>query len=105
MDNLSKQRQDVSQSFEDFERIMEDYFAIIPPEVEQFDLEKIVEWEYNDVENSLTFYFADEWFLNELKDILDESPSQNIKFEYNEYDHVDREKLTLTIIGRDGGLL
>lgn len=105
MNTTSNRRNDISQTFEDFERVMEDYFAIIPPELHQFDLNKIIRWEYDDINNSMTFYFENEWLLDEYVDMLEQSPSVNRIFEYNDYEHIDRKNLSLTIIGKDGGLM
>lgn len=105
MDRLSKQRQDISSSFEDFERIMEDYFAIIPPDIDKFELVKTSGWEYDDLENTMMFYFDDMWLMDEFTEMLKDLPSTNMIFEYNEYEHLDREKMTITIVGKDGGLM
>jgi len=103
MITLSKQRNDVTQSEEDFGRIMEDYFAIIPPKIEAFQLKFVKLWTYDDLENTMTFSFENELALNDFLDEFEKLPECYI-FEYNEYEHLDRQNLTMTIIGKDGGL-
>ena len=103
--SMSTQRNDLLQTSEDFGRVMEDYFAIIPPDLDMFELDKIVKWEFDDIENSMTFYFDDDWLFDEFKNLIEEIPTLNDKFVFDEYEHVNREKLTLTILGKDGGLM
>lgn len=104
MNELAKQRMDITQSFEDFERIMEDYFQVIPPDIDHFKTDIVTHWDYNDVEHSVTFYFDDDWKLQEFLDEMMECPAKDSFFEYEEYEHLDRVKNTITIIGREGGL-
>lgn len=103
-ERLSKQRNDIIQTPEDFARVMEDYFGIIPPEVNQFDLDRILFWDYDDVEHSMTFYFEDPFDLNALVEHLQNTPKNGLFYIFDEYQHLDRDKLTLTIIGKIGGL-
>ena len=103
MTELSKQRADLSQTFEDFERVMEDYFRIIPPDIEFFKVDIATHWEYDDVNRSVKFYFADDWYLQEFIDKLKTCPAK-INFKFEEYENVDREKLIVEVIGKIGGL-
>lgn len=108
MSELSKQRTDVTQSFEDFERIMEDYFQVIPPDIDFFEIEKCSYWDYDDMENTVTFYFEDEWYLQEFLDELEECPKLRFTFDMDDsysFDGVDRQNLRITIVGKTGGLL
>ena len=102
---FAKQRTDVTQSYEDFERILEDYLGVIPPDSEYFLVEKANRWEYDDIEQAVIFYFDDDWSLDEFKDRLNDCQATNIFFAFEEFDHVDREKLTITVIGKEGGLI
>ena len=104
MNELSKQRTDVTQSFEDFERIMEDYFQVIPPDIDFFKLDDVLHWDYDDLEQAVTFFFEDDWYLQAFIDNVEECPAKNSFFEFDEFDCVDREKLTVKIIGKIGGL-
>jgi|LakMenEpi03Aug12_release.lakeMendotaPanAssembly.Ray.scaffolds.fasta_scaffold1264391_1 hypothetical protein len=101
---FNKQRTDLLQTVDDFERVMEDYFGMPPFKLELFKLDRITYWEYEDVENSLTLHFRDIFDLDELVSGLMSTPDRLFMFEFEEYKHVDRENLTLTIIGRMGGL-
>jgi hypothetical protein len=100
---LSKQREDLTQSYEDFERVMEDYFQIIPPDTDFVKVDVAKRWQYNDVERSVTFYFEDAWYLQEFIDKLFYCPKK-YSFLFEEHEHIDRENLTVTIIGKIGGL-
>jgi len=92
------------QTPEDFARVMEDYFGVIPPEVDKFDLEKILFWDYEDIDNTMTFYFENDFHLNDLIEHLQSTPSNGFLYIFDEYQHLDRENLTLTIVGKTGGL-
>ncbi len=102
---FAEQRTDVTQSYEDFERILEDYLGVVPPDSEFFKMEKVNRWVYDDNEQSIMFYFEDDWVLDEFKDALDECPATNVFFAFEEFEHVDREKLTITVVGKLGGLI
>ena len=105
MDRLSKQRTDITNSFEDFERIMEDYFQVIPPDINSFKIDKCLFWEYDDMENTVTFHFEDEWYLDEYLDSLEDCPKLRTSFDFETFDSADRQNLTITIVGKIGGLL
>ena len=99
----TQQRSDLTQSFEDYERVMEDYFQLIPLELRFFTVEKASRWEYNEFERSMTFYFVDEWTLDEFLDTMKDCPKK-FAYDFEEYEHVDRKNLTIKMIGRIGGL-
>lgn len=105
MDDITKQRTDLTQSFEDFERVMEDYFQIIPPDVESFNLENTTHWEYSDFRNTVTFYFSDDWYLDAFLDKILDCPKYLRTFDMDSIDGIDRQNLTITIEGKTGGLL
>jgi|SaaInlStandDraft_4_1057021.scaffolds.fasta_scaffold88052_2 hypothetical protein len=105
MDDVSKQRTDITTSFEDFERVMEDYFQVIPPDIDSFKLTKTINWKYDDFDNAMIFYFADDWELQSFKDDMTECPALNTFFGFEEYEDVDLNELTITINGKIGGLL
>lgn len=102
-ETLSKQRQDMSQTFEDFERIMEDYYQIIPPDINHFDIEKCSHWEFDDVEKCVHFHLLDEWYLQEFIDAVKECPHK-FSFKFEEHEDVDMENLIVTVYGKIGGL-
>jgi hypothetical protein len=101
---FAEQRTDLSQTFEDFERVLEDYLHIIPPDSDFFLHEKASKWVYDDMQQSLTFYFDDAWLMDEFKDKLEHCPGK-MYFKCEEFEHVDRENLTITVIGLKGGLI
>lgn len=105
MQELSKQRNDLSNSLEDFERVMEDYFQIIPPDIDFFKIDKSLGWEYCDLKNIVTFYFEDDWYLDEFLDEVLECPKYLKSFYLDPIDGVDREKLTIILEGKIGGLI
>jgi hypothetical protein len=105
LDSASETRGDIMQTQEDFERIAEDYFMLIPPDTDYFDLDKCVKWEFNEFDRTLTFYFENEWDLDEFLDKIMDCPALEVTFEIgNIYEGVNRDKLTITIEGKEGGL-
>jgi len=102
---FAEQRTDLSQTFEDFERVLEDYLHVIPPDTKFFLVEKATKWEYDDTRQALVFYFEDDWTLQEFVDRLGDCVSKGMFFLCDEYEHVDRENLIVTVIGIKGGLI
>jgi hypothetical protein len=98
MNRLSQQRTDITQSFED-------YFQVIPPDINSFKIDKCLFWEYDDMENTVTFHFEDEWYLDEFLDSLEDCPKLRTSFDFEAFDTADRQNLTITIVGKIGGLL
>ena len=99
-------RKDVTDSFEDFERIAEDYFDLIPPDTDSFNLDLCLTWSFDDLDKLMIFYFENEWDLYSFYDKLIECPKLNESFGMDDlHDSVDREKLTITIEGKEGGLI
>ena len=99
-------RTDITDSFEDFERIAEDYFDLIPPDTDSFKLELTTTWTYEEFDKLMTFYFENEWDLDEFLDVLEECPKLNESFGMNDlHDAVNRKALTITIEGKEGGLI
>jgi hypothetical protein len=103
--SLSEQRTDITQSFEDFERVMEDYFQVIPPDIDFFKIEKATHWSYDDMENSVSFWFEDDWTMQEFKDNLEECPLWETTFDADAFDGIDWQEKRITVIGHVGGLL
>jgi hypothetical protein len=101
----NKMRGDLLQTQEDFEKVLEDYFMIIPPDNESFDLEKCISWDYNDFDRTITFYFDNEWDLEEFNDKMNDCPAKGVMFDVgNNFDGVDRKNLKIIIEGNEGGL-
>ena len=98
-----KMRTDVTDSYEDMERVLEDYFRIIPSDMHYMKMESVIQWEYDDATKSITFYFADEWTMDEFFDKLKYSPKL-MTVHCEEHDCVDRENFSITIFGKVGGL-
>jgi len=99
-------RNDITKSYEDFERLAEDYFDLIPPDTDSLDLELTLDWEFNDDNKLFIFYFENEWLLDEFLNKLEECPKLNESVALNDmFDGVDREKLVITLEGRQGGLI
>lgn len=105
MVDITKQRNDLTTNEEDFQWVMEDYFGVTSNELEAFPLEKTINWEYNDIDNSVLFYFEEEWTLNEFKESLMDSPLTNGIFHFEEWSHIDLENLTIRVDGKMGGLI
>jgi hypothetical protein len=103
MTELSKQRTDLSQTFEDFERVMEDYFRIIPPDIDFFKIDIANRWEYDDLGKCIKFYFDDDWYLQEFLDKMRDCPGKHF-YMFEEYEHVDRKNLIVTVACKIGGL-
>ena len=101
----SQYRTDLTQSQEDFARVMEDYFRIIPPFLDFFDLNKIKKWHYDDFDNTITFYFDNKDDLMELNSELFGSMNRGISFVYDEPVDLDEINFSVRIKGIDGGLL
>lgn len=104
-DTYNQKRNDLLQTPDDFARVMEDYFGIYGPELDRFDLERIIFWDFADIENTITLYFENEYDMDKLVEDLNDSPSKNMKYTFDDYNDIDREKITLTITGRMGGLI
>lgn len=99
-------RTDVLETFEDFERVAEDYFWLIPPDTDSFLLEKCISWSYDDFDNTMTFRFDNEWDLDEFNDKMADCPKFDESFDYyDELKPVDRENLSITIQGKESGLI
>ncbi len=100
-------RDEYTQSFEDFERIMEDYFQVIPPDSDFFKLELLTKWEFFDLHNVVVFYFNDDWDLTAFLDTLEECPLYKVTFDLEEdiYGGIDRDNLKISVQGKIGGLL
>lgn len=98
-------RSDVLDTFEDFERIAEDYFMLIPPDTDSFDLELCTKWIYDDLYNTLTFYFDDEWNLDTFLDKITECPKYQETYDIGDhFDGVDRKNLKIIVEGKATGL-
>jgi len=99
-------RNDVLDTFEDFERICEDYFMLIPPDTDSFNLELCTSWTYDDMYNTLTFTFVDEWNLDSFLDKILECPKYEETYAVGDhFDGVDRQKLTIIVEGKETGLI
>jgi hypothetical protein len=99
-------RTDITDSFEDFERIAEDYFDLIPPDTDSFNLQLCNTWVYDENNKLLIFFFADEWLLEEFYETVKECPKLDESFGMDDlFEAIDRKKLTITIEGKEGGLI
>lgn len=99
-------RSDITQTFEDFERIAEDYFMMIPPDTDSFNLEICTRWEFDDAFNTLTFYFDDPWKFDEFHDKLLECPRYEESFAVGDhFEGADRQNLKIVVEGKESGLL
>jgi len=98
-------RTDITHSFEDFERIAEDYFELIPPDTDSFDLELCTFWEYEEWDKLLIFHFDNEMDLNFFYDKLIECPKYEESFDIEDhFEGVNRKALTITIESKSTGL-
>ncbi len=98
-----KMRTDVTDSYEDMERVLEDYFRIIPSDMHYFKMENVTQWEYDDSEKMIRFYFDNEWTMDEFFDKIRYSPKM-MTVHMEEHDCVDRQNFTISMYGRVGGL-
>ena len=99
-------RTDVTDSFEDFERIAEDYFDLIPPDTDSFKLNLCTKWVYEEWDKLLIFHFENEWDLDDFLETLKECPKLDETFGMDDlHDAVDRKKITITVEGKEGGLI
>jgi len=99
-------RTDITDSFEDFERIAEDYFDLIPPDTDSFKLKLCKTWTYDENDKIMVFYFEDEWALDEFYEEVKECPKLDESFGMDDlFDAIDRKALTLTVEGKEGGLI
>jgi len=98
-------RNDILDSFEDWERVAEDYFWLIPPDTDSFLLEKCTSWVFDDSDNTMTFYFDSDWDMQSFNDKMIQCPKFGESFDY--YDNLaplDSTKLKITIQGKMKGL-
>jgi len=99
-------RTDITESFEDFERLAEDYFMLIPPDTDSFRLDLCTKWEFDEWEKTFKFYFENEWDLDSFLDVLMDCPKLDETIALNDmYEGVNRETLTIVVEGREGGLI
>lgn len=99
-------RTDITDSYEDWERLAEDYFDLIPPDTDSFDLSLCIKWDYDDWRKTFKFYFDNEWDLDSFLDKVEDCPKKDETFGIGDlYEGVDRENLTITVEGKEGGLL
>ncbi len=99
-----KMRTDVNEdSYEDLERVLEDYFRIIPSDMMFFKMENVTRWSYDDSERTIKFYFEDEWTMDEFFDKIRNSPKSMMVY-MEEHDCVDRENFVISMGGKMGGL-
>lgn len=102
--SLSEQRTDLTDSYEDFERVMEDYFQVIPPDIDSFKVNTAQRWKYDDITNTITFWFEHEWDLLDFHDSLVECANYGMTYGIDDYDGVDYQELKLTVVSYKGGL-
>lgn len=99
-----KMRTDVNEdSFEDLERVLEDYFRIIPSDMMFFKMENVTKWSYDDSERTIKFYFEDEWGMDDFFDKIKDSPKIS-HVDLDEYDSLDRQNFVISMRGKMGGL-
>jgi len=99
-------RTDITESFEDFERLAEDYFDLIPPDTDSFDFDLCTKWEFDEWEKTFKFYFEKEWDLDAFLDKLMDCPKMDETIALNDMaEGVNRQALTITVEGRQGGLI
>ena len=98
-------RTDLTHSFEDFERIAEDYFELIPPDTDSFDLDLCTYWEYEEWDKLLVFHFERYDDLLAFHDKILECPKNEESFAIGDhFDGIDTENLTITIESKSTGL-
>ena len=100
-------RNDLVKSYEELERVCEDYFFLLPPDMDMLHIEELVDdWEFDEFENTLTFKFRDVWDLDTFMDYVEESPKYEESFAIGDmHEGVNREKLTVIIEGKEKGLM
>ncbi len=99
-------RTDITHTYEDFERIAEDYFELIPPDPESFDLDLCISWDYDEDYKLLIFKFDDEWDMDAFVEKVEDCAKYRETFDINDhFEGVNRETLTVTVEGKEGGLV
>ena len=97
-----------NKSLDDLERILEDYFGVIPSDIDMnFKLELVKDWEFDPFDYLMTFYFENEWDAMDFFDVLTESPKAEMTFTFDEFGTglFEDEKKVVIKGGEDGGLL
>lgn len=99
-------RSDLSQTLEDFERVAEDYFHLIPPDVHDFKIDLCVHWEYDDISNILIFDFDDVWNMEEFYDKILACPRYKMHYALDEtYPGMDYVNNRIIVEAKKGGLI
>jgi len=97
-------RTDIGQTFEDFERIAEDYFNLIPPDTDSFDLTNCT-WQYDEFDKLFIFQFENEWDLDSFYDKITECPKYEESYDIGDhFEGVNRKTLKITVEAKEGGL-
>jgi len=86
---------------EEWLRVAEDYFELIPPDIDFFKIELCIKYEVNHFEKELIFYFDDLFKLEEFLDKVKDCPLYEATFNI-EFDGVDYDNLTITIKAGEG---
>jgi len=97
-----------NKTHDDLERILEDYFGVIPSDIDlNFRLDLVKDWEFEPFEYLMTFYFETEWDAQEFFESLMDSPKAEMTFTFDEFGTglFENEKKVVIKGGEDGGLL
>jgi len=98
-------RGDIAYTWEDWERLAEDYIRLIPPDNEAFDFDLVTKWEFDEDNRIFIFYFDNEWDMDAFYDKITESPAYETLYAIGDlFEGVDRENLKIIVEGKEGGL-
>lgn len=99
-----KMRTDVNEdSYEDLERVLEDYFRIIPSDMMFIRMDLVTRWDYDDSKRMMRFHFANEYDMTDFFDKFRDSPKSMMVY-MEEHDCVDRENFVISMYGKEAGL-
>jgi len=100
------ERTDLIYTFEEWERLAEDYMSLIPPDNEFFDFEYVKKWYYDDLRNVFVFEFGNEWDMQTFIDKVEECPMYMVTFDIGDlYEGIEWDKLRVTVEAKEGGLI
>ena len=95
---------DLDKSFEEFERIMEDYFWAYGPDLTAFKMDYVKDWTYLPDTQQVEFKFDSALDMEFFYDAVLECPKYQESFDIDWYDGKDDVNLTLMLDGKEGGL-
>ena len=97
-------RGDLSKTYDDFERVAEDYFMLIPSDLMSFDMDLVLDWDYDDIGRKLMFKFNRKWDMENFIDKIKDCPKMGMSFEFDDVFDIDSKNNVVTIHGTVGGL-